>query len=297
MTALPSLSIIIVTYNSAPFLRATLESVFAQDYPGCEVILLDNASSDDSLAIAREFEPRGLRIIHNTVNRGFAGGNNDGVRASRGELIFLVNPDIEMNAGCLREVARAFAVRPDLGILGAKLIAPDGQTILHCGGKVGFPAHCSLYGRGERDDDGNWNEPFEVEFVVGAALALRRSLWERLGGLDEDLNPAYFEDTDLCLRTRRLGFKVLCWPAIRLIHHENVSCEYRSMTFWRLHHRNRLWFTLKNYPLSAILFKALPAEMSWYFSGDSVGLRKLMLRLYASSLKKYVKRKVLRIRG
>src|SRR5690349_9452432 len=133
MTNLPSISIVIVTWNSAAHLRPTLESVFRQDYPDYEVILVDNDSRDDSLAIAREFEPRGLRIIAGRVNRGFGGGNNDGVAASRGELVFLLNPDTELEPRALHEIAAAFAAHPDAGILGAKLIAPDGETILHCG--------------------------------------------------------------------------------------------------------------------------------------------------------------------
>lgn len=292
----PSISLIIVTFNSAPFLRATLASVLAQDYPDYEVILVDNASADDSLAIAREFEPRGLRILANKTNRGFSGGNNDGAAASRGQIVFLVNPDVTMEPGCLDEVARAFAERPDLGILGAKLLAPDGVTLLHCGGTIGIPPHCALLGRGERDA-GQWDQPLEVEFVVGAALALRRPLWERLGGLDEDFNPAYYEDTDLCARCRRLGLKVLYWPRVRLMHHENVSCEYKSQAFWRLHHQNRFWFTLKNFPLPTLALRVLPAELGWLLSPNSKGVRRLMVKIYLKSLRRYLRRALLAIWG
>lgn len=288
----PSISILIVTYNSAPHLRTTLETVLAQDYPDYEVILVDNASRDDSLAIAREFEPRGLRVIAGTTNRGFAGGNNDGAAASRGELIFLVNPDITMPPGALYELARAFAACPEAGVIGAKLIASDGETLLHAGGLVGLPAHCSNPGRGERDN-GQFQAPIECEYVQGAALALRREYWQRLGGLDESLNPAYYEDTDLCVRARRrLGLKVICWPALRLLHHENVSCEYQSPAFMRLHHRNRLWFTLKNHSLKEILFQAAPAEWRWFDSPSSKGVRRLMVRLYAEAAGRYLRWKL-----
>jgi GT2 family glycosyltransferase len=294
MTPLPSISVIIVTYNSASCLRPTLAAVLNQDYPDFEVILVDNQSADDSLTIAREYVSRGLKIIPNPTNRGFAGGNNDGVRASRGELVFLLNPDAVLDPGGLRVIAAAFAQRSDLGILGAKLMDADGETILHCGGRIGLPAHCSLYGVGEKDR-GQWDEVREVEFVIGAAFALCRALWDRLGGFDEDFSPVYYEDTDLCVRCRRLGLKVLYWPLLRLIHQGNVSCEYKSPAFWWYHHRHRLWFLMKNYSLPQILFQVLPAEARWYISPASRGLRRFMLRIYYYTLKRYVARKILHI--
>ena len=290
----PTLSVIIVTYNSAARLRPTLDALFAQDHPSFEAILLDNASADDSLAIAREYEPRGLRVISNKTNRGYAGGNNDAVAASRGRLIVLLNPDAELESpSTLRAVERAFAERPELGVLGAKLLSPDGRTVQHMGGVVGIPAHCALYGRGE-PDDGRWETPLEVEFVVGALFALRRDLWDRLGGFDEFFNPAYYEDADLCARARRLGLKVLCDPALRVRHHENVSTQYHSPQFYAMHHKGRLWYTAKNLPLPTLLFRALPAELAWFFKTGSRYYGRLMLGLYWMILKRFLKRRLLR---
>ena len=166
----PSITVVVVTYNNASVLCPTLEAVLVQDYPDFEVILVENASADESLAVAREFESRGLRIIVNPTNRGFSGGNNDGVRAGSGDIVFLLNPDAIMDPGTLREVTRAFNERPDIGIIGVRLVARDGKTIQHCGGAVGMSAHCELHGRGQRDV-GQWNTPFEVEFVIGAILS------------------------------------------------------------------------------------------------------------------------------
>ncbi len=293
---IPSISIIIVTYNSAGSLRPTLEAVFAQDYPDYEVILVDNASTDQSLEIAHEFESKGLRIIANQVNRGFAGGNNDGVRVSHGAIVFLLNPDAILEPDGLFEISSAFEHRYDAGILGGKLLAEDNRTLLHCGGVVGLPAHCSLHGRGELDH-GQWDKVMSVDFVIGAALAIPRGLWDRLGGFDEDFNPAFYEDTDLCTRCRRIGKKVLYWPKLRLIHPERVSSQHHHPGFWWMHHRNRLWFTAKNHSFGELLFLAFPAEMKWYFSPDSAGLKYFMLKVYWAVFKLYLKRKILRMRG
>jgi len=297
----PLISVIIVTYNNAACLRPTLDAVFAQNYPQYEIILVDNASQDESLVIAREYTRPNYKIIANATNRGFAGGNNDAVAASRGEIVFLVNPDAILEPTALTEVARAFAERPDLGILGAKLMAADGKTILHCGGHIDAAAHTALYGIGELDQ-GQRDEIEEVDFVIGAAYALRRELWDRLGGFDEDFNPCYYEDTDQCLRCRRMSYKVLYWPRLRVIHPDRTqsadfakSAAYQSPTFWWYHHRHRLWFQFKNASLLGLLFRVIPAELRWYFSAQSAGLRKFMLKIYYYTLRRYVARKILRI--
>lgn len=286
-SVLPRLSVIVVTYNSASRLRPTLDALFEQDYPGgFEAILVENASKDDSLAIAREYESRGLRVIPRDTNRGFAGGNNDGVAASHGEFVFLLNPDAILEPGGLREIARALGERPDAGIVGAKLVTEDFKTILHCGGEIGTQAHCRLFGRGE-EDRGQHDAPAEVEFVVGAALGIRRDVWDALGGFDEGFNPAYYEDADLCFRCRQKGWKVLYWP-VRLRHHENVSVPYLSPSFLRMHHRNRLWFLVKNTGIAKLLFVVAPAEVRWLLSHHSRGLRRICARLYPEAMARLV---------
>lgn len=290
----PTISVIIVTYNSAAHLRPTLEALFAQTHPSFEAILLDNASTDDSLAIAREFAARGLRVIAGTTNRGFAGGNNDAVAVSRGELVVLLNPDAVMESpDTLAAIERMFARRADLGVLGAKLLAPDGRTIMHMGGTIGLPAHCTLFARGEPDGPG-WQRPLDVEFVIGALFAVRRTVWDRLQGFDEFFNPAYYEDTDFCWRARRLGLAVVADPAVRVLHHENVSTTYRSESFYWMHHKGRLWLMAKNLPWWQLPAAAW-AEARWLFSPAGADRRHMMWGLYGMVLRRFVKRRVLRL--
>lgn len=286
----PRISVLIVTYNSAAHLRPTLEHLFAQDDPAFEAILLDNASADDSLAIAREFAPRGLRVIAGAVNLGFAGGNNAAAAQAhpQSEILFLLNPDAWLQPGALRELARAFAENPRAGIVGGKLLFGDGVTLQHCGGVVGLPAHCAPIGRGERDA-GQHDAPQRVEYVIGAALAIRRTLWDQLRGLDEAYNPAYYEDTDLCARARAAGWDVLYWPPLRVIHQENVSLEYMSPAYWRLMQTNRLRYTLRHHSLTALLFKALPAEWRWFWHKDMRSLRRSVLGVYGRTARRLLR--------
>ena len=160
---------------------------------------------------SKKFKIFPLYIV-NASNRGFADGNNIGVASSGSELVVLLNPDAVMEERyCLREIANGFIQRSDMGILGAKLLRDDRWTLDHCGGRIGVPAHGHLFGHGEIDN-GQWDEVREVEYVMGALLATRRRIWDRLGGFDEYFNPIYYEDVDLCLRCRRLGSQVLYWP-------------------------------------------------------------------------------------
>jgi GT2 family glycosyltransferase len=291
----PTLSVILVTYNSAAHLRPTLDALFAQDHPSFEAILLDNASTDESPAIAREYEPRGLAVIASPVNLGYAGGNNAAAVVARGRLLVLLNPDAVLESpAALRTIEQIFAARPQIGVLGAKLLSPDGATVGHMGGTVGIPAHCRLHGIGD-PDDGRWDRPLDVEFVIGALFAVPRDLWDRLGGFDEFYNPAYYEDTDFCLRVRRAGRVVVCDPAVRLIHHGNVSTVYQSSGFFWMHHKSRLWYTAKNLPLATLLFRAIPAEIAWFCSSNAKYNRRMLTGLYWMIFKRFLKRRILRL--
>lgn len=290
---LVTLTVVLVTYNSAAHLRPTLEALFAQRYARFEAILVDNASTDDSLAIAREFAPRGLRIIASRENLGFCGGNNVGAAAGTGAIVLLLNPDAILPPDGLRRFVQAFRAHPRTGAVGGKFITADRTTLLHCGGHVGFPAHCTAYGRGE-PDEGQCDEPRRVDYVTGAALATPRRLWERLGGLDEDYFPAYYEDTDYCARVRRAGYAVWYWP-IPIVHEENVSTEYKSPAFLRMHHGNRMRYMVKNLGVGALLFRALPAEAAWLWSWHSKGARRVCARLLPGVAWLFIKRRLLRL--
>lgn len=273
------ISVIVVSHNSGRFLRRTLETVLQQTSPEFELVFVDNASTDDSIASARSFADPRMSIIEAKTNRGFAGANNDAARKASGDIFLILNPDTELPPDFLAQLDRSFADNPKAGILGAKILAPDRKTLLHCGGRIGWNAHCRHFGRG-REDCGQYDVPREVEYVTGAALAVRAAVWQQLGGFDETFYPAYYEDTDLCVRCRKAGWKVLYDPRLCLLHHEGVSLEYKSMQFWEMHHRNRLWFTLKNHSFWILLTRALPAEIAWFASKRSKGVRRLVAPMY-----------------
>ncbi len=290
----PRVSAVVVTYNSAAFLRETLDALVTQTGADFEALLWDNASADESLAIAREFEPRGLRVVASEENFGFGGGNNRAVRETGGDIVLLLNPDCILPPGGLRRIAAAMARNPRIAVFGGKQVAPDGETLLHCGGVIDDGAHTRSIGRGQKDR-GQYDRPRQVDYVGGALMALRRDVWEELGGFDDAFHPAYYEDTDLCARARRHGHQVWYAP-IRVLHHENVSLPRETAEFRRLHHRNRLRFAALDFGIPRLLLRFLPAELRWLLSWHSAGSRRLCAALYPDALGLFLRRRILRRR-
>jgi GT2 family glycosyltransferase len=255
----PPASIVIVTYNSAPYLADCLESIKTLRYePAPQVVVVDNASGDESVACVRERLPEAL-VLPQAANLGFAGGVNAGVAASTGEIIALLNPDAVVDPGWLAELVAALD-DPACGIAGSKILDYTGQTLLHAGGEVSRATLITSH-RGEgRADRGQYATGEAVPFLTGAALALRRSVWDRLGGLDAGFYPAYFEDLDLCFRTRALGLACHYAPRSVVRHAESASTGKYSGAFYYYYHRNRLRFACKHLTWAELWGEFCPAE-------------------------------------
>jgi O-antigen biosynthesis protein len=256
--ALPPASIVIVSYNSAAFLPACIESVLAQDFPDVEIIVVDNASADGSADAAGRFPA--VRLIRSDRNLGFAGGANAGLRAAKGQILCVLNPDVMLRQDWLREITSALLRDEKAGIAGSKLLYPDGKTIQHAGGEIQRPEAVTGHtGYGETDQ-GQYDEVRECDFVTGAALAAKRDVLEQIGYFDESFYPAYFEEPDLCLRAKQAGYKTVYVPSAVAIHHESATLSMRSEEYFRLHHANRLRFVAKHWGTEELFDGFLPGE-------------------------------------
>lgn len=255
----PRISIIIVTYNSAPYLPACCAALRSVRYePPPEIVVVDNASSDESATIVRQLLPEAL-LLPQTANLGFSGGVGAAVAASSGELLVLLNPDTLVDPGWLTPLAAALA-DPNCGIAGSKIRDWDGRHLLHTGGLISRPELLASH-RGDGElDHGQYERSEPVSFVTGASLALRRELWERLGGLDRGFFPGYFEDVDLCWRTQALGLACRYVPGSTLRHSESTSTGKFSGAFYYYHHLNRLRFACKHTPWAELWSDFSPAE-------------------------------------
>jgi GT2 family glycosyltransferase len=277
--AKPLVSVVILTYNSADFILLCLEALELQTYENREIIVVDNASRDGTLRLVEE-SPYTPKIVRSETNLGCAGGNNLGWHAAKGDIIVFLNPDTVPTKNWLENLIAPFLSRSDVVITGSKLYYPNSHRIQHAGGILYPNAMCDHFGNGELDH-GQYDELREVDYVTGAAIAVRRDFLQSMGGFDEDYFPAYYEETDLCYRARRKGFGVLYVPTAVVYHCESPILKKLSPSFYRTFYRSRIRFLLKNYSLKDWLFRFVPFEIKWFLAiPEARGTRLLQFRAY-----------------
>lgn len=224
----PLVSIVICTRDHAALLRTAVESIRTlSSYTNYELVIVDNGSRDPQAVayLASLSTQPGIRVIRDDSPFNYSRLNNSAAAQCRGELLCLLNDDIEVvTPGWLEEMV-SFAVKPDVGAVGARLWYPDG-TLQHGGviigiGGVAGHAHPRL----PKGSQGYFCRAVlqqELSAVTGACLMVRRAVFEEVGGLDEEIAVA-FNDIDFCLRVRAAGYRNIWTPFAELIHHESAS--------------------------------------------------------------------------
>ncbi len=224
----PEISVLIVVWNQAHLtlrcLRA-LHGELASAAAGFEVILVDNASSDDTERLLSHVD--GLRVARNQRNEGFLRACNQGASLARGRALLLLNSDAFVRPGALGAALATLDSASDIGAVGARLILPSG-ALQEAGSIVWSDASTLGYGRDLPPDCGEAMYRRDVDYCSGAFLMTPRSLWDRLGGFDEAFAPSYYEDADYCMRLRRCGFRVVYEPAAAADHFEFGSEAHRG---------------------------------------------------------------------
>ena len=212
-----------------------------------EIIVVDSASSDDSVQMVQDEFPQ-VQLIASRENLGYAKGNNTGVATASGRYLLILNPDTEVQLNALTEMINYMETNPRVGALGPQLLWPDG-TIQSS--RRRFPTLGSLFW--ESTLLGQWfpnnrhaqsyhfvdtapDRPQTVAWVVGAALFVRREAWQQVGPIDEEFF-MYFEETDWCRRCVSAGWEIHYLPAAQIIHYEGKSSEQvvaaRALRFQR----------------------------------------------------------------
>lgn len=229
-------SIIIPAYNQADLTQQCLQRVMASlpTDRSVEVIVVDNASSDDTPRVLEEFAQchSEVRVIRNEHNLLFARACNQGAAAARGKVFVFLNNDTEPRPGWLESGLGILEGDEGIGAVGGRLLYPDG-TLQHAGiefipeGQPGYrwwPRHRFL---GVQGNDPRVSHPQDVAAVTGACLFLRRSTFETVEGFDEAYI-MYFEDLDLCFKLRHAGFRIVYEPGVVVVHHEGQSSPGRK---------------------------------------------------------------------
>lgn len=219
--AQPRVSVIIPVHGKLPYTLACLRSIANHGAQASfEVIVVDDASPDDSAAILAQID--GLRLLRNSTNLGFIGSCNAGAGAARGEYLLFLNNDTQVTPGWLDRLLDAFATEPGCGMAGSRLAYPDGR-LQEAGGIVYADGSAWNYGRFERRDDPQFLFRRDADYISGAALMIDAALFRQIGGFDPRYAPAYCEDMDLAFEVRAAGRRVIYVPDSLVVHCEGVS--------------------------------------------------------------------------
>jgi GT2 family glycosyltransferase len=233
-------TVIIPVWNGAEVIADCLRTLYANSGKRLRsVVAVDNASPDDSAAQIDQQFPE-VRLVRSPFNLGFAGGINLGIQNASEDVLVLLNQDCLVEPGWLDALCAGLDEDPQAAIAGCTLLNADG-TINHAGARLEMPLAYSKHLTTVTA------APARMDYVTGAAFAIRRPLWEAIGPFDDDFYPAYYEEADYCYRARRHGWGVLYVPGAR-VRHLQMSRDWRKdpLLHWTQQHRSRYRFVAKH---------------------------------------------------
>lgn len=220
-TEQPLVSIIIPVYNQIHYTYDCLVSILEHTKDvAYEVIIADDVSTDGTKNLNRFTE--GIVICRNTSNQGFLRNCNHAAKSARGHYLMFLNNDTKVTSGWLRSLVELIESDKSIGMVGSKLVYPDGR-LQEAGGIIWSDGSGWNYGRLDNPDKPEYNYVKEVDYISGAAILLSNDLWKQIGGFDERFAPAYCEDSDLAFAVRKAGYRVVYQPLSKVIHFEGIS--------------------------------------------------------------------------
>lgn len=254
-------SVVVVNWNGLAYLEECIDSVEAQSYPRLEFLMVDNGSSDGSRPWLRARCQGKWELIELDVNRGFAGGVNEGIRASRGEFVALLNNDAVADRAWLTALTAGMS-DPGVGMAASKILFYEQRQVIDKAGHLFYPDGLNR-GRGAGETDrGQFDREDGIFFPDGCAALYRRSMLRDVGLFDEQFF-AYGDDADLGLRARWRGWDCRYVPSATVYHRHSRSLGKYSPGKAFLVERNRFWVAVKLLPLPLLLIS--PMFTAWRF--------------------------------
>jgi GT2 family glycosyltransferase len=266
----PEISVILVLYNRAELTLACLRSIAENYSERLEIIIVDNNSSDDTSLLLDRLH--GAHIIRNKENLNFLLAVNQGAREAHGEYLLVLNNDTQLMPGALRSTLKTIRSSTDIGAVGGRLILLDG-TLQEAGSIIWRDGSCLGYGRGDDPFAPTYMFQRDVDYCSGAFLLTPRNLWNQMGGFDETFKPAYYEETDYCMRLWNRGKRVVYDPNAVLLHYEFASsASVKSATDLQREHQA----ILVDHHREA-LSRHYPADLNWTLLARMKGNTKRIL--------------------
>jgi GT2 family glycosyltransferase len=221
----PIVSIITPVFNKASYTFQYLESLLAHTRMPYELIIINNGSTDETNHLLN----RTTNIIHinNQDNLGFIKACNQGANIAKGKYLLFANSDVIVTPGWLSNLVKTIENDNKCGAVGCKLILPDGK-LQEAGSIIWSDGTATGYGRGDDPMNPSYSYLREVDYCSGACLLVSKTIFHQLNGFNEIYWPAYYEDTDLCLGIRNLGYKIIYQPDVIVFHHEYASGGYQN---------------------------------------------------------------------
>jgi N-acetylglucosaminyl-diphospho-decaprenol L-rhamnosyltransferase len=311
---LPELTIIIVNWNGGNLIRNCLRSI-SQSPPSVayDIVVVDNASSDDSVAwlrseeVSRLMQGTVVHVIENSDNAGFSKANNQAIASSCASMLFLLNPDTEVTTGAIDTLIACLNSNERIGACGPRLLNTDGslQPSVYRNPPTAWAIVITGIGlwrliprrlRGELLLGDHWDHASRraVPLLFGAAILAKRAMIEDVGGLDERFH-MYGEDYEWCLRIARAGWELIFEPAASVIHHHGKLSQQRWSSSEKLRVRMNAGFQYNRYCLSRrhsianLLATCLVSflQKNWYrLRGRPVEAAQIMWELHLADLKR-----------
>lgn len=217
----PKVTIIIPVYNQFTYTYNCLKSILANSGDvSYEIIIADDVSNDLTTRLSEVAE--NITIVRNETNQMFLRNCNNAAKYAKGEYILFLNNDTQVQENWLQPLVDLIERDDKIGMVGSKLIYPDG-TLQEAGGIIWGDGHAWNYGNGQNPNNPEFNYVKEVDYISGASLMIRTKLWKEIGGFDDNFAPAYCEDSDLAFEVRKHGYKLMYQPASVVVHFEGKS--------------------------------------------------------------------------
>jgi GT2 family glycosyltransferase len=247
----PSVAVVILNWNGLSLLKRFLQTVVDTNYPNLQIIVGDNASTDDSVEFIRSAFPQ-VVVIENDQNYGFAEGYNRVLEKVTADYFVLLNSDVSVPTNWISPVVALMEIDPSVAAAQPKIKWFDNQNKFEYAGaaggfldRFGFPFCRGRIFDVNEVDEGQYDDATEIFWASGAALFVKRRCWEEVGGLDPDLF-AHMEEIDVCWRLKNLGYKVVFCPDAEVYHVGGGTLNVENPFKTYLNFRNNLYILQKN---------------------------------------------------